>query len=58
MNNAGTRILRIADLGTVRLKAKVAESDVARVAAGQAATVRVNAYRNREFAGTVERVAL
>jgi HlyD family secretion protein len=58
MNNAGTRILRIADLGTVRLKAKVAESDVARVAAGQAATVRVNAYRNREFAGSVERVAL
>lgn len=58
MNNAGTRILRIADLGTVRLKAKVAESDVARVAAGQPATVRVNAYRNREFAGTVERVAL
>jgi HlyD family secretion protein len=58
MNNAGTRILRIADLGTVRLKARVAESDVARVAAGQAATVRVNAYRNREFTGTVERVAL
>ncbi len=58
MNNAGTRILRIADLGTVRLKARVAESDVARVAAGQSATVRVNAYRNREFTGTVERVAL
>jgi len=58
MNNAGTRILRIADLGTVRLKAKVAESDVARVAAGQGATVRVNAYRNREFSGSVERVAL
>ena len=58
MNNAGTKILTIADLGSVRLKSKVAESDVARVKAGQPATVRVNAYRNREFKGTVERVAL
>ena len=58
MNNAGTKILTIADLGSVRLKAKVAESDVARVKAGQPATVRVNAYRNREFKGTVDRVAL
>jgi HlyD family secretion protein len=58
MNNAGTKILTIADLGSVRLKAKVAESDVARVKAGQPATVRVNAYRNREFKGAVDRVAL
>jgi HlyD family secretion protein len=58
MNNAGTKIMTIADLGSVRLKAKVAESDVARVAGGQDATVRVNAYRGREFKGTVERVAL
>ncbi len=58
MNNAGTRILTIADLASVRLKAKVAESDVARVRAGQEATVRVNAYRDREFKGTVDRVAL
>jgi HlyD family secretion protein len=58
MNNAGTKILTIADLGSVRLKAKVAESDVARVHAGQEATVRVNAYRNRDFKGTVDRVAL
>jgi len=58
MNNAGTKILTIADLGSVRLKSKVAESDVARVKAGQAATVRVNAYRDREFKGIVDRVAL
>ena len=58
MNNAGTKILTIADLGSVRLKAKVAESDVARVHAGQDATVRVNAYRSREFKGKVDRVAL
>ena len=58
MNNAGTRILTVADLATVRLKAKVAESDVARVRAGQDATVRVNAYRGREFKGTIDRIAL
>ena len=58
MNNAGTRIMTIADLASVRLKAKVAESDVARVTAGQEATVRVNAYRGREFKGSVDRVAL
>lgn len=58
MNNAGTKILTVADLASVRLKAKVAESDVARVRAGQPATVRVNAYRNREFRGSVDRVAL
>ena len=58
MNNAGTKVLTIADLASVRLKSKVAESDVARVKAGQSATVRVNAYRNREFKGAVERVAL
>ncbi|MFZ9881886.1 MAG: efflux RND transporter periplasmic adaptor subunit [Phycisphaerales bacterium] len=58
MNNAGTKILTIADLATVRLKAKVAESDVARVAPAQDAIVRVNAYRGREFKGIVSRVAL
>jgi len=58
MNMAGTRILRIADLTSVRLKAKVSESDVARVEAGQEATIRVNAYRKREFKGRVEQVAL
>lgn len=58
MNNAGTKILTIADLASVRLKAKVAESDVARVKSGQPAVVRVNAYRGREFKGIVDRVAL
>jgi HlyD family secretion protein len=58
MNNAGTKILTLADLGSVRLKSKVAESDIARVKAGQPAVVRVNAYRSREFKGSVERVAL
>ncbi len=58
MNNPGTRIMTVADLATVRLKAKVSESDIARIAIGQSAIVRVNAYRGREFRGSVDKVAL
>ncbi len=58
MNNPGTKIMTIADLSTVRLKAKVSESDIARIAVGQNAIIRVNAYRGREFRGKVDKVAL
>jgi HlyD family secretion protein len=58
MNNAGTVILTVADLSRMRLDARVAESDIARVAAGQPAEVRINAYPDRVFPGVVERVAL
>lgn len=58
MNNAGTVILTVADLTRMRLDAKVPEASVARVAAGQPAEVRINAYPGRVFRGVVERVAL
>lgn len=58
MNNAGTVIMTVADLSRMRLDARVAESDVARVRAGQPAEVRINAYPDRVFPGVVERVAL
>lgn len=58
MNNAGTVILTVADLSRMRLDARVAESDVARVRAGQPAEVRITAYPDRVFPGVVERVAL
>lgn len=58
MNNAGTVILTIADLTRMRLDAKVPEASIARVAAGQAAEIRINAYPGRVFRGVVERVAL
>lgn len=58
MNNAGTVILSIADLGRMRLDARVSESSIARVKAGQPAEVRINAYPDRVFPGVVERVAL
>jgi HlyD family secretion protein len=58
MNNPGTKILTIADMSRMRLAAKVSESDVPRVAAGQPGAVRINGYKNRVFDGLVEDVAL
>ena len=58
MNNAGTVIMTIADLSRMRLDARVAESDVARIATSQPAEIRINAYPDDVFTGTVERIAL
>ncbi len=58
MNNAGTVIMTIADLSRMRLDARVAESDVAKVETTQPAEVRINAYPEIVFGGVVERIAL
>jgi len=58
MNNPGTVIMTIADLGRMIMKAEVAESDIALVKVGQRCTVRINAYRDEPFSGTVARIAL
>lgn len=58
MNNAGTVIMTIADLSRMRLDARVAESDVARIATSQPAEIRINAYPEDVFTGTVDRIAL
>jgi len=58
MNNPGTKIMTIADLGTMRILTKVSESDIARIATEQVAEVRVNAYKDRVFKGRVAEVPL
>ena len=58
MNNAGTRIMTVADLGEMRLNARVSETDIARIAVGVTAEVFINAYQDQPFAGKVEEVAL
>jgi HlyD family secretion protein len=58
MNNPGTVIMTIADLSRMVLKAEVAESDIAKVRMGQISQVRINAYRDQVFSGTVTEVAL
>lgn len=58
LNTPGSIILEVADLSDMLLEARIDESNVAQVKAGQEATVYVNAYRDQPFSGTVERVGL
>ncbi|MSR70150.1 MAG: efflux RND transporter periplasmic adaptor subunit [Phycisphaerales bacterium] len=58
MNNAGTVIMTIADLGRMRMRSQVSESDIAKVVEGQPAEIFINAFPGRSFRGVVEEVAL
>jgi HlyD family secretion protein len=53
----GTTLLTMADLGQVYDSTLVSESDIGNVKAGQSASVKVDAYPNRTFQGTVEKIA-
>lgn len=52
----GTTIVQMADLTKVRARALVNETDIGRVMAGQEATVTVDAFPDRPFRGTVEKI--
>ncbi len=52
----GTTILQMADLGKVRMRAMVNETDVGNVQPGQVAQVVVDAFPDRKFQGVVEKV--
>lgn len=54
--SGGTALLRMADLGRIRLRALVSETDIGSVKPGQAATVSMEAFPQRSFQGEVERV--
>jgi HlyD family secretion protein len=54
--SGGTTILKMADLTQVRMRAFVNETDIGNVHPGQVATVTVDAYPDRRFTGTVEKV--
>ncbi len=54
--SGGTTILKMADLGQVRMRALFNETDIGSVQAGQEATVTVDAYPDRPFRGTVEKI--
>ena len=52
----GTTLLKMADLGQVRIRALFNETDIGQVQPGQSATVIVDAYPDRRFNGTVEKI--
>lgn len=58
MNNAGTVIMKLADLSEMLVKARLAEIDTPRVKQGQRVQVQINGYDDRKFEGTLRRVAL
>lgn len=59
VNNAGggTLLMQMADLSQVMDSALVGESDIGHVQPGQTASIKVDAYPNRTFHGTVEKIA-
>ena len=54
--SGGTTLLQMADLGRVRIRALVSETDIGSLHPDQAASVTVDAYPQRAFRGTVEKV--
>jgi HlyD family secretion protein len=54
--SGGTTLLRMADLGRIRLRALVSETDIGSVKPGQVATVSMEAFPQRSFQGEVEKV--
>ncbi len=58
MNNPGTVIMKVADLGVMMLVAEVDEANVGLLRVGQPAKVRVQAFWDEAFDGTVESIAL
>ena len=52
----GSILMTMADLSKVRVRALVDEIDVGKVALGQKVSIKVAAYRDKEFIGTVSKI--
>lgn len=52
----GTTLVKMADLSEVRIRSYFAESDIGNIHPGQAATVTVDAFPDRRFQGTVDKI--
>jgi HlyD family secretion protein len=57
MNNPGSLLLTIADPSVMEARVRVDEADVPRISAGDSATVSIDAFPGRPFAGRVEQIA-
>lgn len=56
LNNPGTVLLTIADMGTLEAVVEVDETEVVQVALGQPAIVEIDAFPGREFPGSVTEI--
>ncbi len=56
LNNPGTVLLTVADMGTLEAVVEVDETEVVQTALGQPAVVEIDAFPGREFTGTVTEI--
>jgi HlyD family secretion protein len=54
---AGTEVMRVADLNRMEARVDVNENDVVNVKVGDKANVKIDAYGDRKFHGTVHQIA-
>ena len=54
--SGGTTIIKMADLTKVRMRAQFNETDIGQIKSGQPAVVVVDAYPDRKFTGSVEKI--
>ena len=54
---AGTEVMRVADPGHMEARVDVNENDVVTVKIGDHASIKIDAYRDRRFKGTVQQIA-
>ncbi len=54
--SGGTTLFRMADLGEMRVRAKIDETDIGRIRPGQPVRLTVEAYAGRNFQGAVEKI--
>jgi HlyD family secretion protein len=52
----GTSLMKMADLSTVQVRALVDETDVGKIQPGKPVTVKVTAYPNQPFPGSVDKI--
>jgi HlyD family secretion protein len=57
LNNAGSLLMTIADLSSMETEVEVDETDVVNIRLGQEAAIELDAFPDREFAGTVTEIA-
>lgn len=56
MNNAGSLVLTISDLSVIEVVVQVDETEVSEISLGDSASVRIDAFPDRRFAGTVTEI--
>src|SRR5690554_4679511 len=54
---AGTEIMRIANMSSMEVNVEVNENDINRISVGNDATIEVDAFQGRKFAGIVTEIA-